>query len=78
MPIYLRESFGVAASDAAKASSVFPMGCLIALVGGGFLYDRVSRKGRVAMLGGTLSAEGTADEFTVRARVPLARMESPD
>ena len=54
IPLYLNESFGVAASAAAKATSVFPAGCLLALVVGGFIYDGISRRGRMFLLGGML------------------------
>ena len=55
LPIFLRESFRVAPSVAASATSVFPAGCLLALIGGGFIYDKVTRKGRIALLGGLLA-----------------------
>src|SRR5262249_59662955 len=38
-----------------SASSVFPAGCFVALLVGGWLYDRVSRKGRAWLLGAMLS-----------------------
>lgn len=55
IPLYIQESFNVSASVAASATSVFPAGCLVALIGGGFIYDRVTRKGRIALLGGMLT-----------------------
>jgi MFS transporter, OPA family, sugar phosphate sensor protein UhpC len=55
LPLYLKESFGIEPSVAATASSAFPAGCLLALIGGGFVYDRVSRKNRIPLLGGLLS-----------------------
>ena len=55
LPIYLKESFNVPPSQAASSTSVFPAGCLIALIVGGVIYDKVSRKGRIALLGGLLT-----------------------
>lgn len=54
LPLYMRESFGLDPSVAATASSAFPAGCLVALIGGGFVYDSVSRRGRIGLLGGLL------------------------
>jgi len=56
LPLYLTSFEGVSSAQAGTWASAFPIGCLLALVGGGFLYDRVSRKGRVALLGGLLGA----------------------
>ncbi len=53
IPLFLK-SFGVSISQSAMSSSVFPAGCFIALIGGGFLYDKVTRKGRIGLLGGLL------------------------
>lgn len=55
LPLYLKETLGISPAQAARAASVFPAGCLAALVAGGWLYDRVSRKGRAALLGGMLT-----------------------
>ncbi|MDD5627537.1 MAG: MFS transporter [Elusimicrobia bacterium] len=54
LPLYLKENFGVSASAAATAAAVFPAGCFAALLLGGFVYDRVTRRGRVFLLGGML------------------------
>jgi OPA family glycerol-3-phosphate transporter-like MFS transporter len=56
LPLYLTSFEGVLSAQAGSWASAFPIGCLLALVGGGFLYDRVSRKGRVGLLGGLLGA----------------------
>lgn len=56
LPLYMRETFGLDPSVAASASAAFPAGCLLALVGGGFLYDGVSRRGRIVLLGALLAA----------------------
>jgi len=54
LPLYLTSFEGVSSAQAGSWASAFPIGCLLALVGGGFLYDRVSRKGRIGLLGGLL------------------------
>ncbi|BBM84514.1 MFS transporter [Candidatus Uabimicrobium amorphum] len=55
LPLYIDQSFDVPKGYATITSAIFPTGCLIALVGGGFVYDGVSRKGRIALLGGLLT-----------------------
>ena len=52
IPIYLSESFGLSPAQAGRASSVFPLGCLVAVFAGGFVYDRLSKKALTAILGG--------------------------
>jgi OPA family sugar phosphate sensor protein UhpC-like MFS transporter len=56
LPLYLTSFEGVSSAQAGSWASAFPIGCLLALVGGGFIYDSVSRKGRVGLLGGLLGA----------------------
>jgi len=56
LPLYLASFEGVSSAQASSWASAFPIGCLLALVAGGFVYDRVSRKGRIALLGGLLAA----------------------
>ena len=52
LPIYLSESFALSPAQAGTASSVFPLGCLIAVFAGGFVYDKLSKKALTAALGG--------------------------
>ena len=54
LPLYLTSFEGVSAAQAGSWAAAFPIGCLIALVGAGFLYDSVSRRGRIGLLGGLL------------------------
>ncbi len=56
LPLYLTSFDGVSSAQAGSWASAFPLGCLLALIAGGFVYDRVSRKGRVGLLGGLLGA----------------------
>ncbi|MBI5247405.1 MAG: MFS transporter [Elusimicrobia bacterium] len=58
LPLYLKETLGISPAQAATASSVFPAGCFVALLAGGWAYDRVSRQGRAALLGGMLVLAG--------------------
>jgi len=51
LPLYLSSFEGVSSAQASSWASAFPIGCLLALVAGGFLYDSVSRKGRIGLLG---------------------------
>ncbi|MBI2386551.1 MAG: MFS transporter [Elusimicrobia bacterium] len=72
LPLYLKETLAISPAQAATASSVFPAGCLAALLAGGWAYDRVSRRGRAPLLGGMLavSALCLAALFAM-GRVPL-------
>mgnify|MGYP003715646691 FL=1 len=54
LPLYLSSFEGVSSSQASAWSAAFPIGCVLALIAGGFLYDGVSRKGRIGLLGGML------------------------
>jgi len=56
LPLYLSSFEGVSSAQASSWASAFPVGCLIALVAGGFLYDGVTRRGRIGLLGGLLGA----------------------
>ena len=52
IPIYLSGSFALSPAQAGMASSVFPLGCLITVFAGGFVYDKLSKKALTATLGG--------------------------
>ena len=52
IPIYLSESFALSPAQAGTASAVFPLGCLVAVFAGGFVYDKLSKKALTATLGG--------------------------
>jgi sugar phosphate permease len=54
LPLYLSSFEGVSSAQASTGSAAFPIGCVIALIAGGFIYDGVSRKGRIGLLGGML------------------------
>lgn len=54
LPLYLSSFEGVSSAQASAFSVAFPIGCVVALIAGGFLYDGVSRKGRIGLLGGML------------------------
>lgn len=54
IPIYLSETFSLAPAQAGIASAAFPLGCLIAVFTGGFVYDRLSRKNIIFVFGATL------------------------
>jgi sugar phosphate permease len=54
LPIYLSETFSLQPAQAGMASSAFPLGCLVAVFGGGFIYDKLSKKNIVYTMGATL------------------------
>lgn len=51
IPIYLKETFGLTSGIAAITSASFPFGCLISVLLGGFIFDILSKKSRVYVLG---------------------------
>lgn len=44
IPIYLSDTFDLIPAQAGMASSAFPLGCLVAVFSGGFIYDKLSKK----------------------------------
>jgi len=54
IPIYLSETFDLQPAEAGMASSVFPLGCLIAVFTGGFVFDKLSKKSLILVMGLTL------------------------
>ncbi len=54
IPIYLKETFGLTSGIAAITSSAFPVGCLISVVSGGFVFDTLTKKKRIFVLGGLM------------------------
>ena len=52
--LYLAQSFEVSAGKAATAATVFPFGCLIAVLLVGLIYDRLTRKQRIYFVGASL------------------------
>jgi OPA family sugar phosphate sensor protein UhpC-like MFS transporter len=54
IPIYLSETFALMPAKAGMASAAFPMGCLVAVFSGGFIYDKLSKKNIVYTMSFTL------------------------
>lgn len=54
LPIYLSETFSLMPAQAGMASSAFPLGCLVAVFSGGFIYDKLSKKNIVYTMSATL------------------------
>ncbi len=52
--LYLAQSFDVSAGEAATAATVFPFGCLVAVLLAGFVYDRLTRNHRTFFMGASL------------------------
>ena len=55
IPIFLSETFSLQPAQAGLASSAFPLGCLVAVFGGGFVYDKLSKKNIVYAIGASLA-----------------------
>lgn len=49
MPIYLKETFNLSHSFSAITSSLFPIGCLVSVLLGGFIFDRLNKKMRIVV-----------------------------
>jgi sugar phosphate permease len=54
LPLYFQQTFGIATPTAAMASAAFPAGSFISVLIGGLLYDVLSSRSRVSILGGLL------------------------
>ena len=54
IPIYLSETFALIPAQAGIASSAFPLGCLVAVFSGGFIYDKLSAKNIIYTMSATL------------------------
>ena len=59
IPIYLSETLDISASKASMAGSTFPAGMFTALVLTSFVYDRLSKKRLIFVIGGLLIASVT-------------------
>jgi len=55
IPIYIHESLGLSPAQAGIATSIFPMGCLLSVLLGGLVYDRLTKKMLPLILGGMLA-----------------------
>ena len=55
LPIYLKEFFNLSPGKAGIASSVFPLGSMFSVLIGGFIFDRLSKKRRIFVLGGMMT-----------------------
>lgn len=56
LPLYLKGSLGLEDGHAGMASGAFPAGCLVSVLAGGFLYDRLGPRGARNVLTGMLLA----------------------
>jgi len=54
IPIYLSQTFQLIPAQAGMASAAFPMGCLIAVFSGGFVFDSLSKRNVMLVMGGSL------------------------
>ena len=54
IPIYLAENLNLSPGQASMTGTVFPAGCFVAVLAGGFLYDRLSKRQHIIAFGGLL------------------------
>jgi sugar phosphate permease len=55
IPIYLHESLGLDPAQAGAVTAIFPTGCLLAVLSGGLVYDKLTKRALPLILGGMLS-----------------------
>jgi len=55
LPLYLKEMFNLSPGKASIASSVFPLGSMFSVVIGGFIFDKLTKKRRIFVLGGMMT-----------------------
>ncbi len=55
LPLYLKEVFNISPGQAGVASSVFPLGSMFSVLIGGFIFDKLTKKKRVFVLGGMMT-----------------------
>jgi len=55
VPIYLHESLGLKPAQAGAVAAVFPAGCLLAVLMGGPVYDKLTKRALPLILGGMLA-----------------------
>ena len=55
LPIYLKEVFRLSSGKAGIASSVFPLGSMFSVIIGGFIFDKLTKKKRMFVLGGMMA-----------------------
>jgi len=55
IPLYLKEIFSLSPGKAGIASSVFPLGSMFSVLIGGFIFDKLTKKKRVFVLGGMMT-----------------------
>ena len=55
LPLYLKEMFNLSPGKAGIASSVFPLGSMFSIVIGGFIFDKLTKKQRIFVLGGMMT-----------------------
>ena len=55
LPLYLKEMFNLSPGKAGIASSVFPLGSMFSVVIGGFIFDQLTKKRRIFVLGGMMT-----------------------
>jgi len=54
IPIYLVQNLGLTTGEAGMTSTVFPAGCMVAALAGGFAYDKLSKRQHILVFGGLL------------------------
>lgn len=56
IPLFLSQSLKLESGVAGQAGTAFPAGMFVAVLGAGFLYDKLSKKQRITAIGGLLGS----------------------
>jgi len=55
IPLYLKEVFNLSPGEAGISSSVFSMGSMFSILIGGFVFDKLTKRNRIFVLGGMMA-----------------------
>ena len=55
VPLYLQQTMGLSKAAASKTASAFPLGSLVSVLCGGYVFDRLSRRSMAWVMGGLLA-----------------------
>jgi OPA family sugar phosphate sensor protein UhpC-like MFS transporter len=72
-PLYLQDTLHLSAAQASRAASAFPLGSLLSVLAGGYVFDRLDRKTMGGMMAGLLTvAVGCLLTFARLPEFPLS------
>jgi len=77
LPLYLKDTQGLSAASASMAASAFPLGSLISVLIGGFVFDSLDRRIMAWVMGGLLlTATGCIVAFSIMPQWTLSEQSA--